>query len=77
MNGTPEPTFDASARSVTMLLNDVNGGGKAAFERLIVAVYDDMRRVAAGRMKREFRQSLPALTESPTGIVHQAVLKLR
>jgi RNA polymerase sigma factor (TIGR02999 family) len=77
MNGSPEKLLDRSARSVTMLLNQVNGGGEGAFGRLVVAVYDDLRRVAAKRMRREFDGPLAALTESPTALVDQAILKLR
>jgi RNA polymerase sigma factor (TIGR02999 family) len=77
MNGPDKPLLDDSARSVTTLLNELNGGGEGAFGRLIVSVYDDLRRVAARRMRREFDGPLAALTEGPTGLVHQAIVKLR
>ena len=77
MDGGPERRLDDSAQAITMLLNDVNGGGEGAFGRLVEAVYDDLRRVAAKRMQREFNRPLAALTESPTALVHQAILKLR
>jgi RNA polymerase sigma factor (TIGR02999 family) len=67
----------ARARSVTSVLDQVNGGGDGAFGRLVSAVYDDLRRVAANRMYREFHRPLASLTESPTAIVHEAILKLR
>jgi RNA polymerase sigma factor (TIGR02999 family) len=66
-----------STRSLTTLLNQINGGSDGAFGRLVDAVYDDLRRVAAVRMRREFDRPLASLTESPTAIVHEAVLKLR
>jgi RNA polymerase sigma factor (TIGR02999 family) len=69
--------LDSAARSITTLLNHVNGGNDAAFGELVDAVYDDLRRVAAKRMRREFDRPLAALTESPTTIVHQAILRLR
>ena len=69
--------LDSSARAVTTLLNQVNGGSEGAFGRLVDAVYDDLRRVAARRMRREFEGPLAALTESPTAVVHQAILYLR
>ena len=77
MDSGPERRLDDSAQAITMLLNDVNGGGDGAFGRLVVAVYDDLRRVAAKRMRKEFDRPLAALTESPTALVHQAILKLR
>ena len=74
----------SSARPLTTLLNQVNrhtgrGGHDAsgAFARLVDAVYDDLRRVAARRMRRDFDAPLGALTESPTSIAHQAILRLR
>src|SRR5688572_30658416 len=76
MNGSPERPLDRSVRAVTTLLDQVNGG-EGAFGRLVVAVYDDLRRVAAKRMRREFDAPLAALTESPTALVHQAILRLR
>ena len=66
-----------SARGITALLNRVNGGGEAAFDQLVEAVYDDLRRIAAKRMRKEFERPLAALTETPTAIVHHALLKLR
>ena len=77
MNTTPESRLNDAARPITTLLNQANGGGEGAFGRLVVAVYDDLRGVAARRMRREFHRPLAELTESPTGLVHQAVLKLR
>jgi RNA polymerase sigma factor (TIGR02999 family) len=77
MNSAPHPDLQNSAHHITTLLDRVNGGGEGAFGRLVDAVYNDLRRVAAGRMRREFDQPLAALTESPTAVVHQAILKLR
>jgi RNA polymerase sigma factor (TIGR02999 family) len=78
MNGAAEPRLQDSARSITTLLNQINGGGDdGAFGRLAVAVYDDLRRVAARRMRRDFDGPLAAPTETPTGLVDHAILKLR
>ena len=77
VDNVEQPTLEDSAHEVTHLLNQVNGGGEGAFARLVDAVYDDLRHVAAKRMRREFDGPLEALTESPTAVVHQAVLKLR
>jgi len=64
-------------QSITALLSQVNHRGDGAFARLVDVVYDDLRRVAAGRMRREFDRPLAALTESPTALVNQAILQLR
>jgi RNA polymerase sigma factor (TIGR02999 family) len=77
VNNAAQGDLGDSARAITMLLNRVNGGGEGAFGQLVDAVYDDLRRVAAKRMRKEFDGPLAALTESPTAVVHQAVLKLR
>jgi RNA polymerase sigma factor (TIGR02999 family) len=77
MNSGPEESLNSSARTIATLLNQVNGGGEGAFAQLVESVYDDLRRVAAKRMRREFDRPLAALTESPTALVHQAIVKLR
>jgi RNA polymerase sigma factor (TIGR02999 family) len=74
-NGSIEP--ESPAPSLTSMLDRINGGDEGAFGRLVGAVYDDLRRVASGRMRREFDRPLASLTESPTAIVHEAILKLR
>ena len=67
----------ASVRSITTLLKQVNEGGDDAFARLVDMVYSDLRRVAANRMRRGFDCPIDSLTEGPTALVHEAVLKLR
>ena len=64
-------------RTITALLSGVNRHDEGAFARLVDVVYDDLRRVAAGRMRREFNRPIAALTESPTALVHRAILQLR
>lgn len=58
-------------RGVTQLLEAHQRGEEGAFDRLVAAVYDDLRRVA----RRELRQHL-AQTLNPTGLVHEAYVKL-
>jgi RNA polymerase sigma factor (TIGR02999 family) len=77
MTKAVQSDLETAAASITTLLNHVNRGNDAAFGELVDAVYDDLRRVAAKRMRREFDQPLARLTESPTAIVHQAILRLR
>jgi RNA polymerase sigma factor (TIGR02999 family) len=77
MSSAAQSELETAAPYIATLLNEVNGGGEGAFGRLVDAVYDDLRRVAAKRMREEFDRPLAALTESPTAVVHQAILKLR
>ena len=60
-----------SSLAVTQLLEAHQRGEDGAFDRLVAAVYDDLRRVA----RRELRQHL-AQTLNPTGLVHEAYMKL-
>lgn len=54
---------------VTRILND---GSDNAAERLMPILYDELRRLAADRMAAE----KPGQTLSPTGLVHEAWLRL-
>ncbi len=57
---------------VTRLLAAAGGGDRAAFDRLYAAVYVELRRMAANRMRRERR----AVTLQPTVLVNEAWLRL-
>lgn len=59
-------------QDVTRLLQAVGGGDRAAFDRLYAVVYDELRRMAASRMRREGR----AVTLQPTALVNEAWLRL-
>ena len=54
-----------------MLLQKVRSGDPGAAERLIEAVYEELRVMARGRMAREKAQTL-----QPTALVHEAYLRL-
>jgi RNA polymerase sigma factor (TIGR02999 family) len=58
-------------------LKRANEGGNEDFARLVDMVYSELRRVAAKRMRRGFNCPIDSLTEGPTALVHEAVLKLR
>ena len=63
---------DAGPRSVTRLLLDWRGGRKDALGLIVEQVYDDLKRIARGRLSREYvERSL-----SPTTLVHEAYLRL-
>lgn len=59
-------------RPVTGLLREWRSGREQALEPLIAEVYDELRRLAAGRLKRE----RPDHTLQPTELVHEAFLRL-
>jgi RNA polymerase sigma factor (TIGR02999 family) len=57
---------------VTRLLNAVEQGAPHAAEQLLLAVYDELRRLAAAKMALES----PGQTLQPTALVHEAWLRL-
>jgi RNA polymerase sigma factor (TIGR02999 family) len=57
---------------VTQLLNAIEAGDAHAAARLLPLVYDELRRLAAVQMSRE----KPGQTLDPTGLVHEAYLRL-
>jgi RNA polymerase sigma factor (TIGR02999 family) len=57
---------------VTQLLADVRCGDRGAFDRLLAAVYDELKRVA----QRQMRKEREGHTLNTTGLVHEAYLKL-
>lgn len=61
-----------SNKDVTVLLNRVNKGEQKAYGELIGLVYDELRRMAAGRMRME----ASGHTLQPTALVNEACLRL-
>lgn len=57
---------------VTGLLQDLEGGNRQAFDRLLAVVYPELRRMAQARL----RQDNAGETMNPTALVHEAYLKL-
>lgn len=57
---------------VTALLHAYGGGDTQAFDALVAAVYDDLRRIARGQRRRGARHDSLATT----ALVHEAYLKL-
>lgn len=60
---------------VTVLLDAARGGDAAAFHDLLPIVYDELRRLAQGRMGRPFGRGNDPLLQ-PTALVHEAYLRL-
>ncbi len=63
--------MDSAEEAVTRLLDKWAGGDPQARERLIPLVYDELRQLARGLMRRERRDH----TLQPTGLVHEALLR--
>ena len=61
-----------SSRDVTGLLVEWASGNEQALDRLIPLVYKELRRLAAGCLRRE----RPEHTLQPTALVHEAYLRL-
>jgi RNA polymerase sigma-70 factor (ECF subfamily) len=61
-----------SSRDITDLLHDWAGGDAAALDELMALVYADLKRRAAGHLRREARHH----SLDPTALVHEAYLRL-
>jgi RNA polymerase sigma factor (TIGR02999 family) len=62
----------SSSPSITQLLSEWKNGDRAALDRVLPLVYDQLRRMAARRLSRE----RPDHTLQPTALVHEAYLRL-
>jgi len=61
-----------SSAQTTQLLADWAGGDRGALDRLTPVVYDELRRLAAGFLRRQ----RPNHTLQPTALVHEAWVRL-
>lgn len=57
---------------VTQVLLQMSGGDRAALDRLLPLIYEELRGIA----RRALRQERPDHTLTPTALVHEAFLKL-
>lgn len=64
--------MDSDSADVTALLQRLNTGDKTVTPQLIALVYDELRRLAGDRMRRERSDH----TLQPTALVHEAYLRL-
>lgn len=71
-SSVPSLTEAAAPGPVTRLLARWRDGDQSAYEELIPLVYDEMRRLARGRLGRERSDH----TLQPTALVHEAYVKL-
>jgi len=68
----PDTSSPGSSGDVTALLLDWNLGNKAARDRLITRVYQELRRIASRSMRAERSEH----TLQPTALVHETYKKL-
>jgi RNA polymerase sigma factor (TIGR02999 family) len=61
-----------SEAEVTVLLREISSGRREVFDELLPIVYDQLKVLAHGRLRREYGSS----TLATTGLVHEAYLKL-
>ncbi len=61
-----------SSQGVTDLLNAWGGGDKAAFDRLVPVVYEELRQQASRYLRRE----RPGQTLQTTDLIHEAYIRL-
>jgi len=64
--------MDGAPGQVTQILEAAGAGDERAAEQLLPLVYEELRRLAAGKMANE----APGQTLQPTALVHEAWLKL-
>lgn len=62
----------AAEETITQLLARVNAGDRAAFDRLIPLVYQELHRIAEAYLKRQPQNH----TLQPTALINEAYLKL-
>jgi RNA polymerase sigma factor (TIGR02999 family) len=62
----------SEARTVTRLLREVAGGDQGALNRLVPLVYEELRRIAEGQIRRE----RPGHTLQPTALVHEVYVRM-
>jgi RNA polymerase sigma factor (TIGR02999 family) len=62
----------SDTRTVTLLLRDLAGGDQGALDRLVPLVYEELRRIAEGQLRRE----RPGHTLQPTALVHEVYVRM-
>jgi len=62
----------ANAQNITLLLRELAGGEKEAFDRLIPLVYAELRRIAQAQLRSE----RSGHTLQPTALVHEAYARM-
>jgi RNA polymerase sigma factor (TIGR02999 family) len=61
---------------ITRLLRQAGSGDAAAMEQLAGRVYQDLERIAAGKLRQRYGPGVEALTLEPSALVNETFLKL-
>lgn len=64
------------AEEITVLLQRADAGEPGAMDALMEAVYADLERIAAGKMRQQFGAGMAGVTLEPAALVHETFLKL-
>lgn len=72
MSTCPKDSAAGGAGEITRLLRAWSQGDHAAFDRLWPIIYDELRRLARRRRRREYSREAP----ETTALVHEAYLRL-
>ena len=68
----PSPSTVSPMSEATRILSAIEAGDPHAAQQLLPLVYDELRRLAAARLRRE----APGQTLDATALVHEAFLRL-
>lgn len=61
---------------ITMLLHELDGGTPGALDRLMEVVYDELRRLATGQLRRLYGERAGQITLEPAALVNESFLRL-
>jgi len=66
----------ASKNDITLLLRRIDDGEREALNELMRVVYDDLERMAASQLRRQFGDHANQITLEPAALVNESFLKL-
>ena len=66
----------SSKNDITLLLRRIDDGEREALDELMRVVYDDLERMAASQLRRQFGDHANQITLEPAALVNESFLKL-
>src|SRR5262245_32196949 len=76
MTPAPRATPLADDRNITLLLRRIDDGETGALDELMRMVYDDLERMAASHLRRQFGDRVGQITFEPAALVNETFLRL-
>jgi RNA polymerase sigma factor (TIGR02999 family) len=64
------------SNDITLLLRQMEAGQAGALDQLMRVVYDDLERMAASHLRRQFGERMGQLTLEPAALVNESFLRL-